>query len=116
MEKSSAIRILYVPCGSEEEAHRLAIRLLERRLIACANIYASRSVYRWKGELAVETEHVLVAKTTSAVADEALSAAEELHSYEVPCVLLIEPAGANAAYEAWVAGEVSSRVVEGPSR
>jgi periplasmic divalent cation tolerance protein len=104
------IRIIYVPCGSEVEAHSLAATLVERRLVACANIYTSRSIYRWDGELADETEHVVFAKTTAARAPEAAATAEQLHSYDTPCVLVIEAAGANARYGAWVRGEVGPAV------
>lgn len=44
--------MLYVPCGGETEAKELATRLLDERLIACANLYASLSLYRWHGETA----------------------------------------------------------------
>lgn len=106
MGADTDIRIIYVPCGSEEEARALSLALLERRLVACANIYPSRSIYRWKGGVADEVEHVLFAKTTAARAHEAAAAAEELHTYEIPCVLVLEPESANASYAAWVAGEV----------
>jgi periplasmic divalent cation tolerance protein len=108
MGSNTTIRILYVPCGSEDEARGLAVSLIERGLIACANIYSSRSIYRWKGETADEVEHVLFAKTTAALAQQAATAAEELHSYDIPCAMVLEPASVNAPYEAWVMGEVGT--------
>ncbi|HVG00231.1 MAG TPA: divalent cation tolerance protein CutA, partial [Chloroflexia bacterium] len=57
--------MFYVPCGGETEAKELASRLLDDRLIACANLYASRSLYRWQGNIADELEHLLVCKTLS---------------------------------------------------
>jgi len=114
MPSATDIRILYVPCASEDAARDLAMSLLQRRLIACANIYSSRSIYRWKGRLSDETEHVVVAKTTAELAHDAAAAAEQLHAYDIPCVLVIEPASANVPYSAWVAGEVGDRAaVEG---
>ncbi len=110
MTPATELRVLYIPCGSEGDAHRLARELIERRLIACANIFASSSIYMWKGELADEAEHVIVAKTTSALAAQAAAVAEELHKYEIPCVLVISPEAANAAYATWVAGEVSAEL------
>jgi periplasmic divalent cation tolerance protein len=106
MASDPDIRIIYVPCGSEDAAIKLAAALIERRLAACANIYASRSIYRWKGEIADEVEHVVFAKTTSALAPEAAAAAEDLHDYEIPCVLVLEPKSANQKYAEWVASEV----------
>jgi periplasmic divalent cation tolerance protein len=108
MTPDTELRVLYIPCGSEADARALARELIERRLIACANIYPSRSIYMWKGELAEETEHVIFAKTTSRLAAPAAAAAEELHRYEVPCVLVMSPESANAPYASWVAGEAAA--------
>ena len=114
MPSATDIRILYVPCASEDAARDLAMSLLDRRLIACANIYPSRSIYRWKGRVSDETEYVVFAKTTAELAHDAAAAAEQLHMYDTPCVLVIEPAFANAAYSGWVNSEVGERAgVEG---
>ena len=102
------IVMLYVPCGSEEEAVRLAHTLIEERLVACANIHRTRSLYFWKGEMADEVEHVLICKTTPARALAAETRVRQVHSYEVPCIARLQPASVNYDYAAWVAGEVSS--------
>ena len=98
--------LLYVPCGSEEEARRIATSLLDQRLIACGNIYRSTSLYRWEGALADEVEHLLLCKTLARLADAAQEEVERLHSYQIPCIVHLQPAGANQAYVEWVAGEV----------
>jgi periplasmic divalent cation tolerance protein len=107
MHSTTDIVILYIPCGSEVDAQTLSLTLLERGLIACANIYPSRSIYRWKGEVADQVEHVIFAKTTAALAEQAAAAAEQLHGYDIPCVLVFAPESANAAYARWVESEVS---------
>ncbi len=99
--------MLYVPCGSEAEAANLASQMLSQRLIACANIYPSRSLYVWNGEMVDEQEWVLVCKTLRSRAEKATSLIEQLHSYDVPCVLRILPAESNQSYYSWVAGEVA---------
>jgi periplasmic divalent cation tolerance protein len=104
---SHRVSLLYVPCASEDEALRICRALLDERLVACGNIHETRSIYRWNGELADEREFVLICKTTPDRAEAAATKARTLHSYEVPCVLRIEPSGANYEYAAWVRGEVS---------
>jgi periplasmic divalent cation tolerance protein len=99
--------MLYVPCGGEAEAKQIAARLLEERLIACANIYASRSLYRWKGETADEQEQVLVCKTLASRSEAAAARIGQLHSYEVPCILTATPVRANGDFYTWVCGEVA---------
>jgi periplasmic divalent cation tolerance protein len=98
--------LIYSPCGSAEEAERLARALLEERLIACANIYESRSLYHWQGTVGDEREFVLVCKTALSRAQAACTMLERLHSYEIPCVMEIQPSSANQAFERWVSGEV----------
>lgn len=100
--------MLYVPCCSEAEATGIGSRLLSERLIACANIYASRSLYVWNGEMADEQEMVLVCKTLGSRAEEAAALIEQIHSYDVPCILRIVPAQASSAYYRWVSAEVRS--------
>ncbi len=99
--------MLYVPCGSETEATGIGSRLLSERLIACANVYASRSLYVWNGEMADEQEMVLVCKTLASRAAEAAALIEQIHSYDVPCILRIVPAHANGEYYRWVSAEVT---------
>jgi periplasmic divalent cation tolerance protein len=106
MHEPHDIVLLYVPCGSEEEAVNISTQLLERGLIACANIYESRSLYQWEGKIADEREKVLICKTVQARSRAARTAILELHSYSVPCVITIEPEEVNSAYAGWIRGEV----------
>jgi len=86
---------------------RICRDLLEERLVACGNIHKTRSVYFWKGEVADAEEYVLICKTAPHRAEAAARRARGLHTYEVPCILRIEPAKANYDYAAWVRGELS---------
>ena len=96
---------VYITNPSKQTAERIALRLLEKKLIACANIYASQSIYRWRGRVRREREHVLIAKTAernfAKVQQEVLSA----HPYEIPCIVKL-PAVANRAFAQWVRKEL----------
>jgi periplasmic divalent cation tolerance protein len=85
---------------------RIGRELIEKGLIACANIYESRSLYRWEGKLADEQEQVLICKTVASRAEAAEREIVRLHSYDVPCVIQLAPLDVNRAYLKWVAGEV----------
>jgi periplasmic divalent cation tolerance protein len=117
-ERSQAadpLAMLYVPCSSETEAAGIGSRLLAERLIACANIYASRSLYRWNDEVADAQEMVLVCKTLASRANDAAALIEQIHSYDVPCILRIVPAHANGDYYRWVSAEVASSAPQNAS-
>lgn len=103
------LALIYSPCGSEAEAESIARALLAERLIACANIYPSRSIYRWQGQIADESEYVLVCKTLPSRVRATRALIARLHSYEVPCILEVHPASANHAYTSWAAGEVAAQ-------
>ncbi|MFL5734037.1 MAG: divalent-cation tolerance protein CutA [Chloroflexia bacterium] len=108
MDASGDVVLIYCPCGSEEEAAKIASALLERQLIACANLHQTRSLYYWGGRLVDEQETVLLCKTAASRVQAAEGAIRELHSYDIPCVLRIEPAQVNGDYARWVLGEVSA--------
>jgi periplasmic divalent cation tolerance protein len=113
MATGEQLTILYVPCENEAEAARLARALLEERLVACANMWQSRSIYRWKDELKDGPETIMVLKTTPARERAARSRIRELHSYEVPCIVTLGVQHANSDYVNWVHGEVTGARLPG---
>ncbi len=89
--------------GSEEEASRIAGALVERRLAACVNVVPGvKSTYRWKGSVETAGEWLLVIKTARDRFEAVRAAIRELHSYEVPEVVMIDVADGDAAYLRWI--------------
>ena len=87
----------------EATAARIATDLLNERLIACVNIMAPcRSLYRWQGKLQDETETPAWFKTTARQASVASERLAELHPYDVPEVLVVQPKDVHPAYQTWV--------------
>lgn len=99
--------LVYITNPSVEEARKVARHLLEKKLIACANIFSGvESLYHWKGKIAEEEEVVLLGKTTEQNFEKVKSEVEGIHSYSVPCIIKI-PASANRKYLDWLKEEVS---------
>lgn len=96
---------VYITAPSEDKARKVAKHLLEKRLIACANIFPIRSLYRWKGEIKDESEHVVIAKTAEAKYEEVKKEVEEIHPYDVPCITKV-PVSPNQAFSDWIEDEV----------
>ena len=89
--------------GNEEDALFLARALVERRLAACVNVLPSvRSLYRFRGVLEDENEHLLVIKTRADRYDALAAAVEELHPYEVPELVAMPIVRGAERYLAWV--------------
>lgn len=102
----SESRVVVTTTGSPEDAERLARRAVEARLAACVQIVGPvRSVFRWEGEVAVETEWQVVAKTAAdRVADlTAVLVAE--HPYDVPEVVATPVVDGHGPYLDWVVAE-----------
>jgi periplasmic divalent cation tolerance protein len=87
----------------------LAKRLLIKNLIACANIAPVRSLYRWKGELCDDGEHLLVMKTRRELAGAAVRALRAMHPYEVPEIIVLPVTGGHPPYLAWVFQETAGQ-------
>jgi len=93
--------------ASPEDAVALVKGLLEQRLIACGSILpAMRSMYRWEGRVADESEVLILLKTTADRVDALKAALLALHSYAVPELLTFAASDGLPQYLAWLADEV----------
>jgi len=101
--------IAYITCESVEQAERIGRALVAERLAACANILPGmRSIYRWKGAVETAEETVLIAKTRDALAVALTARVKELHSYEVPCVVIWPIAAGLPEFLRWIDDETSA--------
>jgi periplasmic divalent cation tolerance protein len=99
----SGFLIVFCTCADEQEALRLAKVLVERRLAACVNVLPRlQSVYRWEGDVKLESEYLLLMKTTEDRFPALRDDITELHSYEVPEVLAVPVWGGSDKYLAWI--------------
>ena len=104
-------RIVLSTAGSEEEAHKIAQALVERRLAACVNIVGPiQSVYRWKGAVESAPEFLLVIKTTAAAFARVRDAIRELHSYELPECVMLQIEDGSEEYLRWIAESVNREI------
>jgi len=100
-------RIVLTNCGSESEAEKIANFLVEHRLAACVNMVPRiKSVYRWQGKVESAEEWLLLAKTTVIQVEAVCDAIRELHSYELPEIIVIAVEGGSAEYLNWIEDSV----------
>jgi periplasmic divalent cation tolerance protein len=110
--RSGEFVMVLTTASSETEANAIARRLVEDRLAACVNVSAPiRSVYRWKGEIAVDDERMLWIKTTSAGFEAVARAIRAQHSYENPEIVRLPIDGGSEAYLRWI----RENVADGPT-
>lgn len=97
--------LCFVTCASPEEARRIAESLLDKRLVACANILAGvESHYLWKGRREKGEEALLILKTRKELQERVREEIKKLHSYELPVIEFVEAAVSEKVRE-WVKGE-----------
>ncbi|PIN73723.1 divalent-cation tolerance protein CutA [Candidatus Woesearchaeota archaeon CG10_big_fil_rev_8_21_14_0_10_45_16] len=92
---------VYTTLSTEQEAKRISTVLIEKKLIACANLFPIQSIYAWEGSVKEEPEYVVLMKTTSERAEDAKAELEKIHPYEVPCICLI-PADSTKPFAGWL--------------
>jgi len=100
--------VLLVLCTfpDAEQARQIGTVLVEKQLAACVNLLPGvTSVYRWQGAVETAGETLAVFKTTRAAWSAFERALGELHPYDVPEIVALEPAAVAEAYAAWVRGE-----------
>lgn len=102
-DEPAAVRSVYLTFPDTATARALASRLLEERLIACANVFpAGTSLYRWEGRVVDEAEIVMICKTSVDRLEALTALVEREHPYDVPCVVALEAVGGADAYLRWV--------------
>lgn len=97
------VRLVYMTFPSKKEAKRTGEALLKERLAACVNVFSDmRSVYWWKGEIESSKEVVMIAKTSVRKYPALKKRVLELHSYECPCILMINIEDGHKGYLDWL--------------
>ena len=100
--------VVLVTAPHMDEAEAIASRLLEAKLVACANLVPGvMSLFWWEGKIDRAEEVLMVMKTTRERLDAVIAAVEEAHSYDVCEVVALPVIGGSAPYLAWVSESVS---------
>jgi len=98
--------VIILTTAGEKESAAIARALVEEHRAACVNITGVTSFYRWEGELCQDQEQLLIIKTTRDRADAVMSRIRELHSYELPEMILVPVTGGYPPYLQWICDEV----------
>ena len=95
-------------CGSEETALTIAAALVDQAYAACVNIVPSiKSYYYFKGETHLDEEVMLIIKTTTELFPQVSEVITDLHTYEVPEILMLPVEACSPGYLDWIEHAVS---------
>jgi len=92
-----------VTTSSKEEAEKIAAALLEKKLIACANIFGPvTSRFWWQGKIDQAEEHMIFMKTRRELFQQIANNVKRLHSYEVPEIIALSIVEGFKPYLEWI--------------
>lgn len=96
--------LIYTTHENKEEADKITSHLLEKKLVACANIFPINSTFWWLWKIERSDEVVTILKTKRENWEIVKKEIKKLHPYKIPCIIKIE-VEANEEYENWIREE-----------
>ena len=87
---------------NEEEVNKVRDVLLEKKLIACAEITRIDSKYIWKGKIEHSSEFLLRVLTKKSNFENIKNLIEEMHSYDTCGVLMYDIIDGNEKFLEWI--------------
>lgn len=89
------------------DGEKMAATLLERRLVACAQISGPvSSHYWWQGEIVSSPEYLLVLKSDESLYQELEQVIRESHPYETPEIIATVITHVSEEYHQWLEKEL----------
>jgi periplasmic divalent cation tolerance protein len=102
------VAIVYTTIDDVKVARRIAHTLAEEQIVACVNIIPDiESIYRWKGKIEESMEVILIAKTVDENVKKAIERIKQLHTYEVPDIIVLPIIGGLKEYLDYINNETS---------
>jgi len=101
LEKTFVIAL--VTTANKQEAEKIIRRLLNEKLIACANIISPvSSHFHWSGKIEKAEECLILMKSRKDLFEKLAETVKSLHSYEVPEILALPIINGSKAYLDWL--------------
>jgi len=100
--------LVMITTSSKEEAEKIAIALLEKKLIACANIFGpASSRFWWQDKIDEAEEYIVFMKTEERLFEEVAKHIKRLHSYEIPEIIALPIVKGSKPYLEWISNNLA---------
>lgn len=97
--------------AKEDDAEKIALEIINKRLAACVNIVPSvASVYWWQGKIEKDRESLLIIKSDEKVLEKLVDAVKKAHSYSLPEIIAMRVVGGSKEYIEWVEKTLSEKI------
>ena len=95
--------VVLVTAKDALEARTISDQLLEKKLIACANIVEGvQSVFWWQGKIDQAKETLIILKSKQDLFKKIVKTVKAHHSYEVPEIIALPIVEGNPDYLKWI--------------
>ncbi len=101
--------LVYTTFPDIETAERVVRDLLDKKLIACANLREHIAFYPWEGKTVKEREVGVILKTEVNKWKAVKRFLREVHPYDVPLILRLDVDKLNREYSEWMADVLGLR-------
>jgi len=95
--------VVLITAKNVREANKIATKLVEGKLIACANIVKDiNSIFCWKGKVDKAKEVLLILKSKKSCFAKIVKTVKKYHSYDVPEIIALPIVDGCKDYLNWV--------------
>lgn len=95
--------------GTREDAERIAVELVDRRLAACAQVSGPlTSTYHWQGKIENAEEWLCTVKTSRQQLAAIREVIKRLHPYELPELIAVPIVDGSDAYLDWLIAQLKT--------
>jgi len=95
--------VVITTCGNDEAALKIASALVDRNLAACVSFVAGvKSYYFFDGSTHLDEEVILMIKTRCELFGKVSELITELHTYDVPEIIMLKVDNASEPYLNWI--------------
>lgn len=103
----SSYVVVFMTASDKKEALKIVRRLLNERLIACANIVGPvSSLFWWEGKIDEASEFLVIVKSRKDLFKRLSERVKETHSYEVPEILELPITEGLSSYLEWMSASL----------
>ncbi|MFW9853861.1 MAG: divalent-cation tolerance protein CutA [Candidatus Thorarchaeota archaeon] len=104
---------VYTTVATIEDATNIGRTLVERNLVACANLIPQvKSIFRWHGQIEEEEEIILWCKTRTELVDQIRTTLLDIHPYDLPALAVYPIQSGSKNYLQWIMDETQSSKVD----
>ncbi len=98
---------LFTTTEKRDDAEIISKRVVEQRLVACAQVIGPiKSTYWWKEKIEQTEEWLCIMKSRSDLYEALEKAIKSIHPYEVPEIVAVPIVSGSRSYLAWLEQEL----------